>query len=220
MTTINALNSPSINFAEFVRLTTPTVTLTFCNAAAPITVDTITFDGLGSLLQISEIQRNVKANSADLQVSLTGINPENVGLVLGNNIKGSRIEIWRGFLSSNNQIITTPTQQFFKRYQGIINNIAINEDFNDELRQRVATCIVSSASMRAVLDAKVSGIKTNQRSWQQFYPTDTSMNRVAVIASTYFDFGKPPLGGGQAEPSAPETVVEEVPQQNIDGSAG
>ncbi len=212
MTTINALNSPSINFAEFVRLTTPSITLTLCNAAAPITVNGITFEGLGSLLQISEIQRNVKANSADLQVSLTGIDSANVGLVLSNNIKGSTLEIWRGFLDANNQIITTPTQQFFKRYQGIVNNIAINEDFNDETRNRVATCVVSSSSMRAVLDAMVSGIKTNQKSWQQFYPTDTSMNRVAVIVSTFFDFGKPPMTGSQSQPTQTE-VVQETPQQ-------
>jgi hypothetical protein len=212
MTTINALNSSSINFAEFVRLTTPTVTLTLCNAAAPITVDGITFEGLGSLLQISEIQRNVKANSADLQVSLTGIDPANVGLVLSNNIKGSTLEIWRGFLNSNNQIITTPTQQFFKRYKGIVNNIAIDENFNDDVRERIATCVVSSSSMRAVLDAMVSGIKTNQKSWQQFYPTDTSMNRVAVIVSTFFDFGKPPMTGSQSQPTQTE-VVQETPQQ-------
>lgn len=218
-TTMTALNSSSINFAEFVRITLPTGVLTFCNASAPITVNGIAFEGLSTLLQISEIQKNVKANSADLQVSLTGIDPSTVAIVLGSKLKGSKIEIWRGFLDSNNQIITSPTQQFFRRYQGIINNVSISETFADDIRERVATCLVTSASMRAVLDAKVSGIKTNQKSWQQLYPTDTSMNRVAVIASTYFDFGKPPMGGGQAEPSVPEVVVvEEVPF--IDGSAG
>ena len=208
MTTIAALNSSSVNFAEFVKLTLPSQTLTFCNAASAITVNGTSFTGLGSLLAISEIQRNIKSNSADLQISLTGIDPSNVALVLGSEIKGSTIEIWRGFLNSNNQIITTPTQQFFKRYQGIINNIAINEDFNEQIRSRVATCVVTSSSMRAVLDARVAGLKTNKQSWQEFYPNDTSMNRVSVIASTYFDFGKAPLGGSQSQPSTP---VEEAP---------
>lgn len=219
-TTIAALNSNSIRFAEFVRLTLPTETLTFCNAAGPITVNSITFEGLGSLLQIGEIQKAVKANSADLQVSLIGIDPNNVSLVLGADIKGSKIEIWRGFLDSNNQIITSPTTQFFKRYQGIINNIAINEDFNDQIRQRVATCVVTSSSMRTVLDARIAGIKTNEQSWKQFYPNDTSMNRVAVIASTYFDFGKPPQKGSQSQ--ATDAVAEpSAPSENIDyGSNG
>jgi hypothetical protein len=214
MTTISALNSPSIKFAEFVRLTTPALTLTFCNAAAPITVNGILFDGLGSLLQISEIQRNMKSNSADLQVSLVGIDPNNIGLVLGSNIKGSTIEIWRGFLNDNNQIITSPTQQFFKRYQGIINNIAINEDFNDEIRSRIATCVVTSSSMRAVLDARIAGLKTNKQSWRNLYPTDSSMDRVEVIASTFFDFGKRPQGGSQAEAVPTEVATEEVMPDN------
>lgn len=219
-TTIAALNSNSIRFAEFVRLTLPAQTLTFCNAAGPITVNSITFTGLGSLLQIGEIQKNVKANSADLQISLTGIDPANISLVLGAELKGSTVEIWRGFLNSENQIITSPSQQFFKRYQGIINNVAINEDFNDQIRQRIATCVVTSSSMRTVLDARIAGIKTNEQSWKQFYPTDTSMDRVAVIASTYFDFGKPPQSGGQAQPSDPTTPTEEQPTYNYDGGGG
>lgn len=210
-TTISALSSSSINFAEFVRLTLPTGTLTFCNAAAPITVNGITFEGLGTLLSIGEVQRNVKANSADIQISLTGIDPSTIAIVLGAQLKGSKLELWRGFLNNNNQIITTPTTQFFKRYQGIINNINISEVFDDEIRQRVATCVVTSSSMRAVLEAKVSGIKTNRQSWRELYPSDSSMDRVAVIASTYFDFGKPPKAGAQNEPEAVAPTEEVVP---------
>lgn len=205
-TTISALNSSSINFAEFVRLTLPSGTVTFCNASAPITVDGITFEGLSTLLQIGEIQKNVKANSGDLQLSLTGIDPSTVALVLGAEIKGSQVEIWRGFLDSNNQIITTPTTQFFKRYQGIINNVAITEDFNDQIRQRIATCLVTSASMRTVLENRSAGLKTNEQAWKVFYPNDTSMDRVAIIASTYFDFGKRPASGGQNEADPTSTT--------------
>lgn len=199
-TTMTALNSPHIKFAEFVRLTLPTATYTFCNAASDITVDSITFEGLGSYLGVGDIKRNVKATSNDLLLSLTGIDPNNIALVLSQDIKGSELEVWRGFLDDNNQIITTPTQQFFKRYQGIVNQVSIQEEFNTEARQRLATCVISSTSMRAVLDARISGIKTNKQSWQNFYPNDTSMNRVSIIASTYFDFGKAPIGGGQATP--------------------
>lgn len=207
-TYMSALSSNSIRVVEFVQLTLPDTTYAFCNAAAPITVNDITFSGLGSLLGISEIQRDIKANSADLKVSLVGIDPENIALILGAEIKGSTIEIWRGFLDENNQIITSPTQQFFKRYQGIINNTSIQEDWNQELRQRVATCIVSSASMRIVLDTRIAGIKTNQKAWQAIYPNDTSMNRVAIIASTYFDFGKAPIGGSQATANTTSTNTQ------------
>lgn len=196
MTTINAVNSPSIIHAEFVRMvvgqTGSTTTYTFCNAAAPVTVNGITFTSLGALLGVGDVQRDIKATSDDMTISLTGIDPTWVSVILGTYIKGSTVEVWRGFLDSNNQIITTPTQQFFKRYQGIINNVSISENFDSQARIRVATCSVSCSSMRRILENRMSGVKTNQQSWQFFYSGDASMNRVATIANMYFDFGKPP----------------------------
>lgn len=212
MTTINAVNSPSIRHAEFVRMvvgqTGSTTTYTFCNATAPVTVNGITFTNLGALLGVGDVQRDIKATSDDMTISLTGIDPSWVGVILGTYIKGSTIEVWRGFLDSNNQIITTPTQQFFKRYQGIINNVSISENFDSEARTRIATCSVSCSSMRRILENRMSGVKTNQQSWQFFYPSDTSMNRVATIANTYFDFGKPPQRDTQSTDTTTENTVQ------------
>ena len=194
MTTIAAVNGPQIRQAEFVRLTvgTSATVYTFCNAAAPITVNGITFSNLGALLNVGDVQRDMRATSDDMTIALTGIDPANIGLILSNDIKGSVVEVWRGFFDSNNQIITSPTTQFFKRYQGLVNNVSITEDFNSELRTRIATCSIACSSMRRILENRLGGVKTNQSSWQFLYPGDISMNRVATIANTYFDFGKPP----------------------------
>lgn len=205
MTTIYAVNSPQIIHAEFVRLTVGTVetVYTFCNAAAPVTVNGITFSNLGALLSVGDVQRDIKGTSDDMTIQLTGIDPTNVGIILGTKIKGSLVEIWRGFLDSNNQIITSPTTQFFKRYQGIISSVSINEDFNSQARTRIATCSIACSSMRRILENRLSGIKTNQKSWQSFYSGDTSMNRVLEVANTYFDFGGKP----QTQTQASETTV-------------
>jgi hypothetical protein len=200
---MNALNSANIRHAEFVRLqigNPVTSTYSFCNAAAPITVSGITFSNLGMLLSLGDIPQDIKSTSDDITISLTGIDPANIALILSSNIKGSLVEIWRGFLDSNNQIITTPTTQFFKRYTGIINSVGISEDFNDQVRSRVATCTIACTSMRKVLENRVAGLRTNQKSWQFFYPSDTSMNRVAAISNQYFDFGAPPKTGGVSTP--------------------
>ena len=202
-TTMTALDSSSIRHGEFIRLTMPSNTYTFCNAAAPITVDGITFTNLGSLLQLSDIKRDIKANSSDLSISLTGVDGSNVSIVLGSDIKGSRIEVWRGFMDSNNQIITTPTLQFFKRYQGIVSNYSITEDWNEQLRIRVATVGLSCASFRTILENRVGGVRTTPKIWQAFYPNDNSMNRVPSIAGSYFDFGGEPTSGSQAVTQAP-----------------
>lgn len=205
MTTIYAVNGPQIIHAEFVRLTVGTAetVYTFCNAAAPVTVSGITFTNLGALLSVGDVQRDIKATSDDMTIQLTGIDPTNISIILGNQIKGSLVEVWRGFLDSNNQIITSPTTQFFKRYQGIVSSVSISEDFNTQLRTRIATCSIACSSMRRILDNRLSGVKTNQNSWQNFYSGDMSMNRVSEISNTYFDFGKTPTRQTQAS----ETTV-------------
>jgi len=203
-TTMTALNSANIRHAEFVRMVVgkapTTTTYTFCSSAATVTVNGITFAGMGSLLGIGQVERNIKSTSTDMMISLTGIDPANVAIVLGANIKGSTVEIWRGFLDSDNQIITSPTQQFFKRYQGIVNNISITEDWDDNIRSRIATCSVSCTSMKRVLESYVAACKTSKTIWQSRYPSDTSMDRVDAISNTNFDFGKPPQGGGVSTP--------------------
>lgn len=212
MTTIYAVTGSQINHAEFVRLTVGNAgtIYTFCNAGAPITVNGITFSNLGALLQVGDVQRDIKATSDDMTIQLTGIDPANVALILSSDIKGSLVEVWRGFFDSNNQIITSPSQQFFKRYQGIINSVSITEDFNSQARTRVATCSIACSSMRRVLENRLSGVRTNQNNWQFLYPNDTSMNRASEIANTYFDFGKPP----QTNTQSSETTV------TMDGGGG
>ena len=205
-TTIAAVNSGSIRYSEFVRLTTATGVHTFCNAAADITVNSILFQGLGSLLTVADIQRDIKATSDDLNISLTGIDPSNVSLVLSSDIKGSLLEVWRGFLDADNQILTTPTQQFFKRYQGIVNSVSINENFDTNLRQRSATCVLSCASFRMILENRISGVITNGVNWKKIHPNDTSMDRVQSIVAQYFDFGKRPKGGSQSTASTTTNV--------------
>ena len=208
MTTINAVTGSQINHAEFVKLTVGTLgtVYTFCNAAAPITVGGNTFSNLGALLNVGDVQRDIKATSDDMTIALTGILPANIAVILSSDIKGSLVEVWRGFFDSNNQIITSPTTQFFKRYQGIINNVAITEDFNSELRTRIATCSISCSSMRRVLENRLSGVKTNQSNWQFIYANDTSMDRVAEISNQYFDFGSPPKT--QTQSSELTTTIE------------
>lgn len=205
MTTIAAVSSSSIRHSEFVKLSIGnpvTTTYAFCNAAAPITAGGTTFSNLGSLLLVGDVQRDIKATSDDMTISLVGIDPTNVALILSSDIKGSLVEVWRGFLDSNNQIITSPTTQFFKRYQGIINNVSITEDWNQDTRTRIATCSISCSSMRRILENRISGVRTNKDSWQFTYPSDASMNRVSEISNTFFDFGAPPKR--QTQSTAPE----------------
>jgi hypothetical protein len=214
---MTALNSASITHGEFVKLVTASATYTFCNAAAAITVGGNTFSGLGSLLSVGAVNREIKATSVDMVIGLIGIDPTNVNLVLGADIKGSTLEVWRGFFDSNYQIITSPSTQFFKRYQGIVSNISLTEDWNENIRSRTVTASISCTSFRAILENKISGIRTNLNSWQQQYPSDLSMSRVAAISGQYFDFGAKPQVGSQSSPGSDVvTGVENDNQRVID----
>lgn len=219
-TPMTALNSASITHGEFVKLTTSTTTYTFCNAAAAITVGGNTFSGLGSLLSVGAVNREIKATSIDMVIGLIGIDPTNVNLVLSSNIKGSTIEIWRGFFDSNYQIITSPSTQFFKRYQGIVSNISLTEDWNENIRSRTVTASISCTSFRAILENKINGIRTNVNSWQQQYASDASMSRVAAISGQYFDFGSPPKTGSQSSSGTDMTGSEAPNQREVDQIAG
>lgn len=199
-TTMAALNSASIIHTEFVTLTTASTIFNFCNAAGPITVGAVTYNNVNNLLSVSDIPQDIKSTSDDVSISITGVDPTNIQFVLGANVKGSKVEIWRGFLDSNNQIITSPSLQFFKRYTGFVNNIAINEDFSEAARTRVATITLSCTSFRALLEKRIASLRTNQKSWQFFYPSDTSMNRVSQISNQYFDFGSLPQTGSVSSP--------------------
>jgi len=199
-TPMTALAASTIRHGEFVRLTTSTNVYAFCNAASAITVAGITFTALGSLLSVGEVNREIKATSGDMLISLVGIDPTNSALVLSSNIKGATVEIARGFFDSNFQIITTPTQQFFMRYQGVVVNVGLAEDFDDQARIRTATATIACASFRQVLENRIAGVRTNLQAWQQLYASDTSMSRVAAIAGQFFDFGMPPKTGSQSDP--------------------
>lgn len=192
-TPMSALASSSIKHSEFVKLTMPAATYRFCSAAASITVGADTFTGLGNLLAIGELTREIRATSGDVQITLIGIDPANVSLILNNSIKGSTVEIWRGFFDSNNQIITTPSLQFFKRYQGVVVAINVSEDFNEALRTRTASASIACSSYREVLRNRVAGVKTSISAWQALYPGDLSMSRVTAISNQFFDFGAPPM---------------------------
>ena len=199
-TAIAALNTTSIRFAEFVQLTSSTFTDYFCNAPSSVTINGMTFTGMGVYLALTDIQQDMKSTSVDMKLSISGLASADIATVLGANIKGSQIKVWRGFLDSNNQILTIDgVQQFFLRYQGIVNNIAITETFDQNKRDRTATCVISSASMRLVLDSRVAGMRTNPASWRSIYPNDSSMDRVPVIASTYFNFGTAPTNGSASK---------------------
>jgi hypothetical protein len=190
-----------------VRVTTEVLGVTtvslFSTAPYAITVPSVDanpFNGLSALVQIGDVQRDIKSTANETSVTLVGIDTALLGWVLGQNIKGSKIEMWHGFFDTNNALITTGGDGgLYKFFTGYINSFTISEQWMEEIRLFVGTINVSASSIQIILQNRTAGRYTNDNAWQFFNAGDTSMARVNFIQSINYFFGK------DADPKAYKT---------------
>lgn len=193
----SAANS-GIIMADFMRVTTTVAGVTtvyrFATTPSALTisaVDSQPFDALGSLVKIGDAQRDIKSTANETTITLVGLDTALLGWVLSQNIKGALIEMWHGFFNTNNQLITTGgTGGLYKFFTGYINTFTISEQWMEEIRQMVGTISVSAASTQIILQNRTAGRYTNDNAWQFFNAGDVSMNRVAVVSTINYYFGK------------------------------
>jgi hypothetical protein len=187
-------NTNNIRYADFVRVTTPSDVYLFTTAPAPITVpavDASPFAGVGQLVQIGNASRDIKSTANETTFTLVGIDTALLGWVLGQEVKGSKIEAWHGFFDTNGALITSGgTGGLYKFFTGYINSFAINEQWMEEVRMFVGLIQVSASSIQLILKNRIAGRYTNDNNWQFFTPGDTSMERVAFISTINYQFGK------------------------------
>jgi hypothetical protein len=188
-------NVTQITNAEFVKLTiyneygntANTTVLTFSSAYKEETIANTVYTPLGGLLAVGAQNRNLRVTSGDTTISLSGIDGNNIQQVLSTKIRGSEVEVLRGFYDANMVLTNT-----YPRFTGIITTYAITEE--REGQEDNFTVSVGASSYKTVLENRIAGRKTNQESWQFFDPTDTSMNQVYAISGVQFDFGQDPKG--------------------------
>jgi hypothetical protein len=187
-------NTQSIRIADFVRVVTGTDTYRFATTPSALTIpyiDDQPFDALGILLNIGDVQRDIKSTSNETTVTMTGIDTSMLGWVLGQNVKGAQIQMWHGFFDTNGALITTGgVGGLYQFFNGYINSFSISEQWMEEQKMYVGTITVSASSIQLVLQNRVAGRYTNDNSWQFFNPNDTSMNRVSVIENVNYMFGR------------------------------
>lgn len=195
-------NTGAIKSAEFVKLTifndfsnvSDTTTHTFSSAYKQETIDGDVYLPLGGLLQVGAQNRDLRVTAGDTMISLSGVSGNNIQVVLDTKIRGSEVEVWRGFYDDNNELANT-----YLRFTGIITSYGITED--RESQNDNFSVAIAASSYKTVLSNRIAGRKTNEESWKVFNPTDTSMDRVYAIAGVDFDFGQEPknqayYGGG------------------------
>lgn len=187
-------NTNNIRYADFVRVTTPDATYRFATTASALTisaVDSQPFSALGILMKVGDTQRDIKSTANETVFTMVGIDTAMLGWVLGNQIKGSQIQAWKGFFNTDGQLITTGgTGGLYQFFNGYINSFSIQETWMEEARQFVGTISVAASSIQIILKNRTAGRYTNDNNWQYFNPADSSMNRVAFITNINYQFGK------------------------------
>jgi hypothetical protein len=187
-------NTNNIRYADFVRVTTPSATYRFASTPSAITVsavDSQPFNALGVLMKVGDTQRDIKSTANETSFTLVGIDQAALGWVLGQEIKGSQIEAWKGFFNTDGALITTGgSGGLYQFFNGYINSFAINETWMEELRQFVGVISVNASSIQLILNNRTAGRYTNDNNWQFFNAGDTSMDRVSFITNINYNFGK------------------------------
>lgn len=188
----------NIRLADFIRVTTIVAGVTtiyqFSTCPYVITIPAVSatpFNGLSQLVKVGDVQRDIKSTANETSVTLVGLDTALLGWVLGQNLKGSKIEMWHGFFDTNNALITTGgTGGLYKFFTGYINAFSISEQWMEEARQFIGTISVSAASIQIILQNRTAGRYTNDNAWQFFNAGDTSMNRVNFVETINYQFGK------------------------------
>jgi len=150
----------------------------------------LTYLALGGLLQVGTQNRNLRVTAGDTTIALSGVSGNNIFIVLDTKIRGSEIQVLRGFYDSNYVLDTA--NGIYPRFTGIITSYAIQEDREAEVDNFTVT--VSASSYKTVLENRIAGRKTNKESWRFFNSNDESMDNVYSIAGVQFDFGQDPKG--------------------------
>jgi hypothetical protein len=199
-------------------------TETFSDSSGNSVTAVGTFTALGGLLTISGHQRDISATAYDTQITLVGIDQTKVGQILevgqnydsnGNPIpnnfhsglKGSKVEIWRGFYNNTYNLIADANgNNPALRYTGIVTSYHISEDKQASVDSFILT--LQCSSFKTVLENRFAGRHTNGASWNTISGTnvnpnydsngnptnsayDSGMDRVQAISDTTFNFGLP-----------------------------
>ena len=191
-TTITPVDSDHISHALFIDMQIGGNVFYFSNAYKPITIDSNTYDELGSFLAIDDITENIKSSEADLSITLSGIpsDEDYLSKFLNERIKGGNVTIQRGFFYTGNSEIQT--DQIYTRYKGVITNFGIDDNAQRLADRETATITVSCSNIQTILKNQISGRRTSPDELRRNSGAtkDKVFDNIPNLYNTSFDFGK------------------------------
>jgi len=190
MSIVNLKNLPSIQTNLFIKLdVTGTGVETFSDYHRSYSFGGDTYQGLGSLLNITDITDNLRASPDELSVSITGIPFENVNLILQNKFRGSRLEIYRGYFNPTTGLPIAEVPTPLAIFRGYVTNFEISDELEGDTGS--VALILSVSNFITLLENKFAGRRTSPTDQNFFFPGDKSFDRVPALAKSNFNFGAP-----------------------------
>ena len=161
--------------------------LTFSDSPYPITIDGQLYSPLGDLLQIGNSSSELRVSPGNMTVSISGIPNTSISAITNSQMKGSPIKIYRAFFDPVTKQILNISGNPMGRFQGVINNYDLQEDYSPA--GATNSIVLSCSSIIEIIGRKISGRRTNPLDQRQLYPSDPSMDRVPNLANSNFNFG-------------------------------
>lgn len=217
-----AVNSSSIEHGLLLELSLQTTDTTYetyyiSNCYQNIVYAGRTYTALGGFLQVGELQQDISASNNEINIGMSAIPPEYITAILGAQVKGGKVKIYRVFFNQATQQVEVinGVTQIFPRFNGIITNYNVSEEVSQNVNggEVSHTITVVASSINGVLENRVSGRRTNRKSYQYRYDdrkitynngviiggnilstaitNDESLNRIETLHNASFDFGKP-----------------------------
>jgi hypothetical protein len=180
----------AIESALFVKWTIPNFeTAYLSDYNTNITFGGNTYTSIGKLMNISSTKSELKSSPQELSIGLSGIPTSSVSNVLTKEIKGSTIEIYRGFFdaTTHNLLTISGSSNPILKFKGIVTNYDVSDDVDIDAQIATTSITLTCASIVEVLMNKTSGRRTNPVD----FVNESSMNRVPALANSNFNFGAP-----------------------------
>lgn len=154
------------------------------DAYTPITVTvgntSVTYNELGSMLSVSSFTEDYKTTEGSITIAISGIpnRKRYIDIIQNSNVKGSDVEVFREFLTSNS---LRPLLEESQRFKGLISNYNIEEDTDVINGISTNTIIFEVTSIYTNIGRTLGGQKTNGADRRRYYPTDTTFDRVKTL---------------------------------------
>ena len=165
--------------------------LRFSSFNRPITINGEVYQPLGQLLSVSETASSLRPTATDLSISISGIPNSSIAEFVNNKIRGSSVQVWRVLFDPTTGGDLPGVDNLNGRFQGMVNNFAIEEDFDYSGQSSTVTILMTCSSVVDNLSNKISGRRTNPIDQQLLYPGDNSMNRVISLTKSNLNWGAP-----------------------------